>query len=401
MAGRLNYHAPNLLVVCLCLSFAVAACDSDTGPATQEQQGEEIADEEVPEPSLEPASENDNQQQADEARDHADLPENRLAVGHHHVCAIFDGSIECWGSDRDEGLLNAPEGTFRQISADAWRTCAISTDDQLECWGKLGGELVDLPSWNFRQVSAGDHVCAILMGGEVSCWAGEHAMRPEEWEVPDGKFQTLSASIGGYLCGLTVEDGIECWGWQAFDGATEYPQSGSFQDVDNAHPACAIDENGHVTCWAGELPEAPEKSFRHISIRDNYACGITEDDELECWGDFPAESAPPSGKFQEVQAGSYVACAVDLDDEVYCWGSNEHGQLDSARVHRIESEEPSTESADQHESPSPPSESEQSPEPSPSQATEDPSPEPSADDEDDADDESLEIDGDIDMGGGF
>lgn len=399
MSERLTYQTSRFFVVFLCLILVVAGCDSDSESSPQVQQDEEFVADEIPEELLESSAVNDDQTQEAEDRDRSNLPTNRLAIGHHHVCAIFDGTIDCWGSDRDEGLLNAPEGTFRQISADAWRTCAIRTDDQLKCWGKLGGELVRLPAWNFRQVSAGDHVCAILMDGEVSCWAGEHAMRPEEWEVPDEKFQTLSASIGGYLCGITVEGEVECWGWQAFDGATEYPSSGSYRDVDNTHPACAVKETGAVTCWAGDLPTAPEESFRQISIHDNYACGITKDDELHCWGEFPTDDAPPTGSFREVQTGRYVACAVDLDDEVHCWGSNEHGQLDSDRIRQHDGTEPSTEYADEGEPPSPPSESDPSPSPAPSQPVDERSEEPA--DDDDSDSTSIEIEGNPFEGGGF
>ena len=52
-----------------------------------------------------------------------------------HSCGLrTDGTAICWG-DNGSGQADAPEGDFRQISADLSHSCGLRTDGVIVCWG--------------------------------------------------------------------------------------------------------------------------------------------------------------------------------------------------------------------------------------------------------------------------
>jgi alpha-tubulin suppressor-like RCC1 family protein len=81
--------------------------------------------------------------------------------------------------------------------------------------------------------------------------------------------------------------------------------------------------------------------FAQMSAGNNYACGVTSDDRLYCWGgndqgqvgdgSTTDRLAPvPVGgalRFRQVAAGFRMTCAVSTDDRAYCWGPNDMGEL--------------------------------------------------------------------------
>jgi len=123
-----------------------------------------------------------------------------VSAGTTHTCAVrMDGSLWCWGSNALDQLGLGPAGPARatsptrvgtesgwsQVSAGAFRTCAVRADGTLWCWGANGlGELGvgdtmdrDVPTrvgtestWTFVQTRA-IHTCGLL-ARRLMCWGG-------------------------------------------------------------------------------------------------------------------------------------------------------------------------------------------------------------------------------------
>jgi len=51
-------------------------------------------------------------------------------------------------------LLDAPAGTYKAVSVGSIHSCAVATDDTIDCWGIIHGP-IDSPSGAYRAVSAG------------------------------------------------------------------------------------------------------------------------------------------------------------------------------------------------------------------------------------------------------
>jgi hypothetical protein len=123
----------------------------------------------------------------------AQLVATAIDCGHDHCCAqIGDGSLRCWGAG-DRGQLGSghadaaspivvPGVSARRFALGASFGCAL-TDEGVSCWGddrrgQLGrGETASASPGRvpFEKpavaLSVGDDfACALLTGGEVSCW---------------------------------------------------------------------------------------------------------------------------------------------------------------------------------------------------------------------------------------
>ena len=131
----------------------------------------------------------------------------QIAVGLYHTCALgSDNKAYCWGNGYYSQLGNnsitdsripvavapgaIPSGvTLTQISAGAYHTCALGSNDKAYCWGKGGdGQLGNnstsnsstpvavvqgaIPSGvNLTQISAGEHhTCALGSDHKAYCW---------------------------------------------------------------------------------------------------------------------------------------------------------------------------------------------------------------------------------------
>jgi len=62
-------------------------------------------------------------------------------------------------------------------------------------------------------------------------------------------------------------------------------------------------------------------TFSQVSVGHRFACALTVDGELACWGNnYFGQATPPAGKFLEVVTGAYHACALGSDNTAQCWG---------------------------------------------------------------------------------
>jgi hypothetical protein len=94
-----------------------------------------------------------------------------------------NGAIRCWGNNafrQSEPLT----GKFTWVTAGAAHTCALRTDNTVECWGVDSGDpfldaLFDsgqqhAPSGYFDHIDAGQyHNCGVRPDGSVTWWGDD------------------------------------------------------------------------------------------------------------------------------------------------------------------------------------------------------------------------------------
>ena len=217
---------------------------------------------------------------------------NAVAVGAGwaHTCAVHsDGGVSCWGGNflgqLGDGTTEARllpqripglEGVVA-ISAGSDSTCAIHVDGALSCWGWAAGfgspgytspsRVGDLPA--VVSVAIGRHqTCAVTVDGNVYCWPADSFPKPVRVVGVDG---VVAIAVGdGSVCALHRDGGVSCWGrrntvGQLGDGTTAprpHPVrlpaiedavtvSVSWGSPDVGAHACAMHEDGSVSCWGG------------------------------------------------------------------------------------------------------------------------------------------------------
>lgn len=99
-----------------------------------------------------------------------------------------------------------------------------------------------------------------------------------------------------------------------------------------AHYGCAIQEQtgveigGRAVCWGhdefefGLLQPPKDEIFVQLVCTEIFACGITLDQSVVCWGNLPQGKSSPGGLFSQIAGSRYFACGVMTDGKINCWG---------------------------------------------------------------------------------
>jgi hypothetical protein len=221
---------------------------------------------------------------------------------------------------------------FVELAANYEATCGRDADGQLFCWGMYGDETPvpfggDL---RFEQISGNStHMCGVEAGsGRVWCWGdnrrGELGRQEQErFDEPVLVEGVEGAHLVGtgpmYTCALKQDGELHCWGWNCdgqlgrFGGPASDPVP---QLVPLAPPMvrmalgygfmCGLTGDGEVWCWGlnhlGQLGSATELGIRSV-------------DPVRVSGDLP---------FTSLSAGFRSACALTADGAPYCWGQRDY-----------------------------------------------------------------------------
>mgnify|MGYP006287586057 CR=1 FL=1 len=254
------------------------------------------------------------------------------------ACGLSDsGRAYCWGKTKGNRLGNPnvdPEddadpipvsgvGRFHQLDTDSEHSCAISTSEEVYCWGKgFSGQLgpesrfsaapVPVPlSAPAREVVTGDYFsCALDEKQTIWCWGRPFGQRrggdPNLRKVGDGHFDTIRANDTG-LCALR-DTSWRCWPDEILktnaptDSATFAKASPPMVDIELGRSfGCGLTESGEAHCWGengnGQLGDrtresrprprsvATDASFIDLGVGREHACGVTDQGRLMCWGD--------------------------------------------------------------------------------------------------------------------
>jgi alpha-tubulin suppressor-like RCC1 family protein len=176
---------------------------------------------------------------------------------------------------------------FQTISAGVERTCAVTTDAGIACWGLdldpvTGADTLShrhsapvqlATKLRFRSVSVGaDHVCALTDAGAAFCWGGN-----ADGELGNGTTDRSSAPVAvsgdltfialqagaGFTCGLTPEGLVWCW------GRNDRGQLGSASVPGSTTPV-RVETQLH---------------FESLGVGQAHACAVSVEDRAYCWGD--------------------------------------------------------------------------------------------------------------------
>jgi len=292
-----------------------------------------------------------------------------IAAGEIHTCELLPaGTVQCWG-DNGYGELglgmaggNHPTPVavpgltgVTAISGSTLATCALMSNQTVQCWGYGYGPspvtITNLSGAVSVSVSGASwtHGCAVLSGGTVSCW-GDNA-----WgQLGNGSSDTTPGSGSGSTAAVAVKN---------LTGAVAVQAS--------AYGTCALLSNGTVQCWGdnsfGELgtgtttgpstcyapynwpcskvPVAVQGVNSAVAIASGdgwHTCALLSNGTVSCWGDnsngqlgdgtttsrsAPVTVAGLSGSVTAIGAGELQSCAVISGGAVQCWGGNGSGQL--------------------------------------------------------------------------
>lgn len=230
--------------------------------------------------------------------------------------------------------------------------CAIDASDSLICWGysyeaKTVSSLPDIQDFKFGL----GYLCS-LTENQLDCWDFE----PEEqifekqeenlgvWELPP--FEDIISFDIKIQSGFAITSEQNIVGWGAFSELLG-EEKGDFVSVATGFRfACALEEIGFVTCdyvedeFTTYENNIPPIKFKSISAGMNQICGISEEDELHCWGvreEYLLK--PPEGKWKQVSVGgeffgegferyqSDRACAISLEGDLACWGLEDNEEF--------------------------------------------------------------------------
>lgn len=282
-----------------------------------------------------------------------------VEVGGSHACAIraLDQSLWCWGSNWSGqlglGETSATEFTpvrvpgelrWSSVAAGSAHTCAVTTEQQLYCWGSNNNSETGIPGWyeyaepllvdeskTWLAVAAGPaHTCALeetdagAESGRLWCWgynvrgeAGQEETEIVTLPAPVGAESWKAVSLGESSCGLRSDDTVWCW------GRNEQGQLGDGTRLSSAQP----------------LRVASSQKFRALAVGQNHACAVEFGGNTACWGSntgsqlgigvghIGAEPMPVGADrgWTDLSSGARRSCAI-LDGGLWCWGELQSGQ---------------------------------------------------------------------------
>lgn len=299
-----------------------------------------------------------------------------VLAGGFSTCAVLEGggdNVRCWGSGIYLGVpgfagdemppppLTLGGAAVQLAGGDAY-TCAVLTDHTIRCWGDLSSAWrVDafigddeeagafgpfVVGGDVQQIAAApEHVCVLLVGGDVRCWGnqefGQLGYPDVFYELAYTGDASLHAPVqlgekaiqvtAGYFntCALLAGGTVRCWGTgpqlglaiaDEIVGDDEHPDARD--PVDLGGPAVAIDSGGSHTCAV--LMDGQVRCWGY----NGGALGIGADDTV---GDDekPVKFAPVAldGPVRQLVTASSHTCALMDRGKVRCWGANLVGQL--------------------------------------------------------------------------
>lgn len=248
------------------------------------------------------------------------------------------------------------------LSSGGDHTCAIIDNGSVSCWGlgskgQLGNGGVSTQysptlvtglgvGRTAVSISAGySHTCAVLDNGEVACWGENNVGQLGNGGNSDSSIPTLTNSLGVGRTAVEVSAAM-------------------------AH-TCAILDDGSVVCWGsgnyGQIGNGANydttsplltsalgsgQSVIALSSGGYHSCAVLDNGEVVCWG-FGVNGELGNGGTSNVNtptltnsfgsgriavgitSGEYFSCALLNDGSVACWGNGANGQIGNGGTSQV------------------------------------------------------------------
>lgn len=168
-----------------------------------------------------------------------------ISPGYDSICAITNGSVECWGDPW--GYYDVPQltNTTELTSGDLFH-CAIS-DQGINCWGSYWGFEFDVPTPELTlptSISAQDSAVCAIAQEKVHCW-GNGSLATADIPALTHPVKVVAGALNA--CALD-DSGVVCWGVNRH-GVNRVPPLLNPSDITVGYGyACAKDDSGLV-CW--------------------------------------------------------------------------------------------------------------------------------------------------------
>lgn len=251
-----------------------------------------------------------------------------FSARYDHGCAILsgDGSVKCWGNNRNGQIGNGLSGTgtrsltpeyvldpsnpigrltgATQVVTGFGHSCVVTTDQTVKCWGQLA---------------------------DPTTGAIYNATEPVDIQDPSDPSGLLSdvvqlASGRNFLCALLSDGSVKCWG--------AVPDGNALPALQPLPEPVLISTN----------PDVPLTNAQQVAAGNMHACILHTDSSVSCWGtngdgqlgkgDTNPSALPvavgdttPLNGIAELALSQDHSCARDTDGDVYCWGKNDHYQV--------------------------------------------------------------------------
>ena len=300
------------------------------------------------------------------------------------------------------GFQEASIYTNTTLSSGGAHTCAILDDETSSCWGKGSSGQLGTGGLSDRTTptttngfgggrkaisisSGGEHTCAILDTGEVSCWGMGVYGQLGNGATTDRTSPFLTSSLGTgrsavaissgvlHTCAILDDGNVSCWGannnGQLGDGTeSTHTTPNSISNINNPNGqktvaissggthTCALLDDGSVLCWGkwyGSTPNSAmtstfESGQEVVAIASGrmHICFLLMNGNVSCTGEgslgqlgngylsdnYFSQPVPTLGFGQgrsaiALSAGQDHTCALLDNGSVSCWGNNDYGQV--------------------------------------------------------------------------
>ena len=180
-----------------------------------------------------------------------------------------NGALVCCGVHKGQ----TPAGAFRAVAVDDKYSCAITSTDEVRCWGDPARG-ASPPEGHFSRVvvhAAG--ACGLKSDGSLTCWGV-----PTTWAAPPaGRF--IDVALTGTLVSAVRPDGtFVSWGMDAGSRALN-----ATVVLANDCQTCVLDRHGTAACRDDQHQDSTYPGpWRSFTPACRGGCGLLERDGLRC-----------------------------------------------------------------------------------------------------------------------